>query len=291
MHDDSDATIPPDPPNADAGRVLPYQPKAEAPPPELRPCPWAKDADDFFLDPSTGLRACGARKQRGPGWCTKAPKKGAKRCYKHGGASLRGAASPRFTNGTRSKYMPIGVKKIYTDAKSDQQMFDLRNEAATHEARLAELFKQLGTGESGAAWEEMLELSAQLSGSSAELDAAVRSGDPAMFRSAADSIAAAARAIRGVIERGAGRDGVWEKIRTIQQDILRVAAAEWKRQVDLKTLLPADQAMNLVMAIMQSVKRNCRDVHAQEQIAYDIGNYINAVQQQDRPKGEVIIDG
>jgi hypothetical protein len=233
------------------------------------------------LEPGTDRRICGAKRRGKDAYCRKDPVRGAKRCRLHGGTSPRGIAHPRYTNGFYSTHMPAGpgnsVAKKFRAARSDPDLLSLMDDLAVFHVHMAELFERLGCGESGAAWEELQELSAQLSGSTSELDAAIRSGDDELFKQSVAAIQAGARGLRALVEVAKGRRETWDEIHDVQRLKTRTAAAEWRRQVDEKRLVSAEQAMALIVAIMHSVKRNCPDPRAQAAIAFDLSLFIRDV--------------
>lgn len=71
-------------------------------------------------------------------------------CYKHGGATPGGIASVHFKTGMRSKYMPKGLMSRWQEAMRDPQLLSLDRDVALVEARLMEVVK--GTGEGNSNW-------------------------------------------------------------------------------------------------------------------------------------------
>jgi hypothetical protein len=243
-------------------------------------CPFPQDPQDgCYLKPDgSGKRICGAWRTKAGGWCLGTPSRGMTRCRIHGGATPVGMASHPFKHGFFSRHMPTGpVAKTFKAALEDEDLIQLKEDVAVYNLHLAELFQRLGTNESGAAWEELKELSTQLSGSMSELDAAVRSGDQAMFNEAVAAVKAGVQALRRLVDGAQDRQNVWEEIHETQDGKAQKVSMEWHRQVDLKRMIPAEQAMSLILAIMHSVKRNVSDIRAQEKIALDISNFLNNV--------------
>jgi hypothetical protein len=243
-------------------------------------CPYAQDPQDgCYLHPKgSGQRICGAWKPRAGGWCHRMPTRGMTRCKLHGGAQPVGMASKQFKHGFYGRHIPGSpLARTIKDALEDEDLIQLKEDVAVYNAHMVELLKKLGTNESGTAWEELKELSAQMSGSMAELDAAVRSGDTPMFNQAVAAVKAGVVALRGIVEAAQDRRNVWEEIHETQDGKAQKVSMEWHRQVDLKRMIPADQAMSLILAIMHSVKRNVTDIRAQEMIALDISNFLNTV--------------
>lgn len=277
------------PPNGPQRLVPGQQPGVLSPRPagSATSCPWGRDELGYYIDPlKPGRRVCGARRRKTNDWCKGAPRSGSLRCRLHGGNTPRGMAAGGYKHGLYSAYLPAPIRTTFQAARSDPELLNLQDDVALYNARLTELFSRLGTGESGAAWADLLDLSGRLSGLSAELDAAIRSGDGARFTAAAQGIAEGIRALATMIDQARSREDLWAEIQDTQKGKVSVASAEWRRQVDLKTLIPADHAMSLVIAIMHSVKRNCQDVRAQEAIAHDIGSYLNDIRARTPRQGD-----
>jgi hypothetical protein len=248
----------------------------------IRPgkCPWEQDPrDGCYLNPDgSGQRVCGAWRTKSGGWCLKAPMRNMTRCRNHGGATPVGMASQAFKTGFYSRHMPTGpTGRTFKDALDDEALIQLKEDVAVYNTHLAELFQRLGTNESGSAWKELKDLSVQMSGTMAELDAAVRSGDTQMFNEAVAAVRAGVQAFRAIVDGAQDRRNVWEEIHETQDSKAQKVSMEWHRQVDLKRMIPADQAMSLILSIMHSVKRNVTDIRAQEMIALDISNFLNTV--------------
>jgi hypothetical protein len=60
-------------------------------------------------------------------------------------------------------------------------------------------------------------------------------------------------------QEGAEYEATWAELRTCILDKGKVAAAEWKRLVDLKSVLTAEQAMTLVGQVVAAVRESVTD--------------------------------
>jgi hypothetical protein len=60
-------------------------------------------------------------------------------------------------------------------------------------------------------------------------------------------------------EEGAAREATWSELRACILDKGKVAAAEWKRLADLRSVLTAEQAMALVGAVVAAVREAVTD--------------------------------
>src|SRR6187399_1656871 len=78
------------------------------------------------------------------------------RCHLHGGKSLGGVASPSFTTGKYSKYLPTRMLDRYHEAAEDHELIALREDVALLDARIADMLQRVDTGESGEIWASLL---------------------------------------------------------------------------------------------------------------------------------------
>lgn len=94
---------------------------------------------------------CKCRKFK-PGQCRAFSAYGSKVCYHHGAVALIGPASPGWRHGKYATVLPGRMVDAYQAAREDPALLSLREEIAFIDARLAELVKQLESGESAGAW-------------------------------------------------------------------------------------------------------------------------------------------
>lgn len=95
---------------------------------------------------------CGAKTKKGTP-CKRDPMANGK-CWKHGGNTPAGIASPHFVDGSRSAYMPKGLAAIYELVKDETA--DLQRNMALNEAFIREKLKTLEDGgDSAEIWKKM----------------------------------------------------------------------------------------------------------------------------------------
>ncbi|MFN8533863.1 MAG: HGGxSTG domain-containing protein [Dehalococcoidia bacterium] len=185
---------------------------------------------------------CGAKTRAGDP-CRRLPAPGRTRCYSHGGKSLAGPASPRWKDGRYSKLIPANLATSYHNLLEADTLHDLRNEMAALGARFGELLSQLGSGESGRAWQALAKARAAY----AAATAAGESPDGPL----ADLFA--------LIDTGLGDSAVWEEIRATTDQLRRAAEVELKRRKEEREHLTADQALALAAALAEVVRTHVRD--------------------------------
>lgn len=100
---------------------------------------------------------CGAKTRSG-GKCKRSPMKNG-RCNLHGGKSLKGAESPTFKHGKRSKYLPQRIVNIYEDMVEDGDYRDLYDNIRLREAFMREKLQMLDDApDSAKVWSDFRKL-------------------------------------------------------------------------------------------------------------------------------------
>lgn len=163
----------------------------------------------------------------------------------HGGSSPRGVAAHLFKTGRRSKFLPTRLAAQYKEALIDPDLVTLRDELALVDVRLNELLTRVDTGESGAAW-------AQLVKTVRELNVAVRAGK-------ASEMAEALNELDAAVARGASDRGAWNDVMRIVEQRRKLAESERRRLVDLQQMITAEQLMTYTGALLALVKENVTD--------------------------------
>jgi hypothetical protein len=84
------------------------------------------------------------------------------RCRMHGGATPRGVASPHFKHGRYSKALPVRLAAVYEQARTDDDLLAVRDEAALVQARIGELLTCLADDDAAEGderiWREVLRM-------------------------------------------------------------------------------------------------------------------------------------
>lgn len=167
------------------------------------------------------------------------------RCYRHGGATPAGIASPQYKTGRYSKVLPARLLETYERSISDNELLVQRDDIAIVDSRLAELLARLDSGESGANWKRALT-------EYAALQDALDGVDPAGVR-------AALAALGGAIRRGLADYAVWAEVSEALELRRRLVESERKRLVQLSQMITVEQAMVYSTAILSLVKENVDD--------------------------------
>ena len=185
------------------------------------------------------------------------------RCRLHGGKSLKGIASPVLTQGGRySKYLPTRMQERYEQSRTDSELLALREDIALVDGRLADLLKRVDHGEAGAAWKEARAAFLELS--------------IAMSTSDGAKLIKASKELEQVIGRGLSDYMAWDEISRLLEQRRKLSESERKRLVDMQNMITSEQAMLLMRAMLDSVKRNVIDVPTLTAIQNDFIRFSEA---------------
>jgi hypothetical protein len=196
---------------------------------------------------------CGAKKRKG-GIC-KAPAMPNGRCRIHGGKSLAGIASATFKTGKYSKYLPAGLLDAYEDAQADENLLSVRGDIQLLDVLIRSKLINLDTGESSQHWIELLK---QI----IKARKAFLSEDYASLATALDEMEALAdkRRLHYATE---------QEISSQLEQRRKLVDTEQKIILGKQQAITAEQAMLLMSAVLESVKRNVTDASALTAIQAD----------------------
>lgn len=201
------------------------------------------------------MSQCTAKSKRTGKQCQQNAMNGSTKCYHHGGKSPKGIASPHHKTGRYSKYLPGRLLDRYHEAAQDPELLNLREEIALLDARLSDLLTRVDTGEAGKAWHDA-------QGAQRKVAIAVKTGNTDKLLTGLDELEAALGA-------GVGDYQAWAEIQSILDQRRKLAESERKRLVDMQQIVTAEQAMLLVGALLDSVRRNVTDRSALTAIQAD----------------------
>ena len=191
--------------------------------------------------------------------CRRAPMPNG-RCSKHGGKSLAGIASPRFTTGRWSAVLPTRLVARYQAAQADPELLALREEVCLLDARLADVLARVDTGESGHLWRALQTHSDAL--------------EVARHRKDTPSIADALTALQATIQRGATDAAAWDAVLSLVEQRRKLVERERRRLVDLQQTITVERALVLVGAIAGIIKAHVKDRATLAAISADLARLV-----------------
>jgi hypothetical protein len=142
----------------------------------------------------------------------------------------------------------------------DAKLLELRDEVALMGVRLSELVGRIDTGESAQRWKS-------LQTAYTELQDSVRSGDKVAF-------VAAMAALGSAIAAGGQDYQTWREIAELTEQRRKLSESEHKRLVSMQMMLSTEQAMILLAAITDVVRRNVSDQNTLAAISSDIRQLV-----------------
>jgi hypothetical protein len=196
--------------------------------------------------PNGWKRPCGAKTRDGSS-CRRPPLAGRTRCRLHGGATPAGAASPHFKHGRRSRYLrglPGEFQSAYKATQKDPDLLSLREDLALLEAHICQLLSRLSR--KPAPQGQVLKA----------LDRLKRAGDGADAEAALEALDQLIRSGRDLLRTD---DALWREILAVIQVKVRVAPVEWKRLKDLRALVPVEEALTFVKALLAVARETVTD--------------------------------
>lgn len=194
-------------------------------------------------DNAQARRICGAKTRSGKP-CQNRPMANG-RCRMHGGSTPNGFGLPQTKTGRYSKYLPGRMLEHYADAINDPELLNLRQEIALAEARITDLLSRVDSGESGKLWK-------QARAAWQQLNQARNEGDLNAEAEAADKLS-------HLLVRGQADYTVWHEVMVMIEQRRKLVESERRRLVDMQQMITAEQAMALVSAIIDTVRRNVSD--------------------------------
>lgn len=175
---------------------------------------------------------CGAKTRKGGNSKRASMSNG--RCYRHGGATPSGLASPHFIHRRYSEALPAGLAPRFAASKSDPDLLELRAEIALIDARIEELLARVQTQETVGRWSEAKAVHQRM-----------RVADQA--RRATDAATALAEP-GDIFERGDADFDLWDQIGQLITLRARLVRTESQRMKDLQQMVAVDKVWTLVAA-------------------------------------------
>lgn len=186
---------------------------------------------------------CGAKRRNGEP--CKAPAMANGRCRIHGGKTPNGLGLPQTKNGRYSKYLPGKLLSAYTDATSDPDLLSLRQDIHLIDTLLFNNFQALDTDESGEAWKAIRK-------SVIDMQLAFNKDD---YGKCLILLAE----MRDIIDKRVLHYATEQEIRDKLEQRRKLVETVHKIDFQKERAITAEQAMLLMSALLDSVRRNVTD--------------------------------
>jgi len=174
----------------------------------------------------------------------------------HGGLSPVGPASATFIAGRYSKVLPMRLLERYRESLNHPELLNGREEISVVDARLVEVLTGLDSAGSSQLWRALRD-------AYRSLQTAQRKRDTSALRLALAEFGA-------IVERGDGYRAAWDEVIRLVGVRQRLVESERKRLVEMQQMITATEAMTLVTAVSESVRKHVTDEDALRAISADL---------------------
>lgn len=205
---------------------------------------------------------CNAKSKSTGEQCKKFAVPGSSKCHYHGGKSPRGIASPNTKHGRYSKHLPGRLLERYQESLADTELLALREEVSIVDARISDLLTRVESGESGKNWKDVQE--------------AWKAYKVAEKANDADLKFMAHGEIEEAIAAGVTDYTAWTEVRQAIELRRKLVESERKRLVDAQQMITAEQAMLLITAVTDAVRRHVSDRDTLAEIQADVAKLTAA---------------
>ena len=167
---------------------------------------------------------------------------GSRRCNLHGGKTPKGPGSPHYTTGRHSQWVP----DYYAEAvklSADETVVDIQQQIALWDIRLGELLRQLPDGGGRASW---------LVACNAFRDFQVANNAGRL-----SAMKLALEQLETVLEAGRHESNIWHE--AVVETRAKLTDRELRRQVGLFSMIPGKEALGMMQALIEVVKRHVDD--------------------------------
>jgi hypothetical protein len=174
----------------------------------------------------------------------------------HGGTSPSGVAHPRTIHGRYSKDLPQRLAERFHASQADPDLLNLKAEIALLDARLAELVERIDIDGAGSQWNLVAMVHAAM-------NQAIDENDMEELKQLVDKLGMA-------ISRAVQDQQAWTAIGRVVEQRRKLVETEGKRRVAMQDLLDTNQALMLITAVTETVKRHVHDRDVLARIGADL---------------------
>lgn len=178
----------------------------------------------------------------------------------HGGKTPKGIASSNFITGKYSKYLPVGLLEAYEDAQTDENLLSVRGDIQLLDVLIRSKLPNLDTAESAEAWEFIAK-------SIIKARKAYKNSDIGGLEEQLDEMEA-------LVDKRRLHYATEKEITSQLEQRRKLVETEQKIALQDRRAIPVEQAMALMSAVLESVKRNVNDPTALTAIQADFIQFI-----------------
>jgi hypothetical protein len=188
---------------------------------------------------------CSAKSKRTGSRCRNPACAGFKVCRSHGGRSRVGVAHPNFKHGRYSRHLPSHLAAKFKEVQEDSELIELHGDVVLIEAMKQEVMAKLYRGDTKNLWEALRK-------AHQHYEKARALGDVRQMNSCLCQIG-------DLIKTGATDYMHRSELLGLMKDKVYLVNAESKRLLQMGQMMTVEQAMVLVAAVTEAVKRHVVD--------------------------------
>lgn len=209
-------------------------------------------------------QSCGAKTRSG-GKCHQ-PAMDNGRCRLHGGLTPKGIAAGAFKTGRYSKYLPKGLVDAYETTVNDPELLSVRQDIHLLDTLIASKIPLLENNDSAATWDR--------------IDKLIRDIRKAYKNEDYGGIENSISEIEGIADQKRLLYATEQEIKSDLALRSKLVETENKTLYNKEKSLTAEQAMLMISALLDSVRRNVTDADARNAIQTDFIRFAGIANQQ-----------
>ena len=198
---------------------------------------------------------CNAKARSGS-QCSKSAIEGMTKCRFHGGLSLKGAAHPRYKDGTHSKYMPKRLGQLFDEAMLDPDFLSQRKRIAQMTAICDERWERLAESKRVANWSEAKRIWDEMWAARARHTAAVDAGDAAEADRQAAIVSDRTAQFEALLSAGAGGHVAWQEFDQATDRARKLIESERRRAIESQQVISMATVTMIIDRLADIVRRN-----------------------------------
>lgn len=195
-----------------------------------------------------GKPICGAKRANQDITCKNPPLENG-RCYRHGGRTPKGIASPHFKHGQTSRYahLPPRLSERVAEFMQRPDQLEGRENIAVIDARLSDLYSQLHSAEPTDVWADLKQRYIAIQ----------------QLRKAEEDTAEAEEDFQDMLYNGVAEmykaDKIWQDILQLTEQRRKLTESENKRIKEAGQFITAEQFMMFIQLVLGIIKQNVSD--------------------------------
>lgn len=186
-------------------------------------------------------------------------------CQVHGaGSPKKGRPGGRpIETGLHSNKLPERMREKFLEARSDPELLNLRDSLALLDSRLEDILIRVDTGESGAAWTNVRKA----------MDAFLKE----FYDDEGKHVNERLDDLKDAIQKGLEDYAIWSEVINLLEQRRKIVESEQKRLVAMQQVITISDAMVLMTALANIVKKHVVDRQVQLAITTE---FINLTRRQ-----------